>query len=72
MRTQITVTNVLNSKNILNRFKGMPIVAIVENSIPILTDHLQLLSTHERCFNLVKKKIVKKYFIKDNLLVVYI
>lgn len=72
MQTQITVYNVLNSKNILNRFKGMPIVAIVENRTPILKDHLQLLSTHKRCFNLVKKKIVKKFFIKGDLLVVYI
>lgn len=72
MQTQITVNNLLNNKIILNRFKGMPIVAIVEKNIPILKDHLQLLSTHKRCFNLVKKKVVKKYFIKDNLLVVYI
>lgn len=72
MQTQITVNNLLNNKIILNRFKGMPIVAIVEKNIPILKDHLQLLSTHKRCFNLVKKKVVKKFFIKDNLLVVYI
>jgi len=72
MNAQITVNNLLNNKIILNRFKGMPIVAIVEKNIPILKDYLQLLSTHKRCFNLVKKKVVKKYFIKDNLLVVYI
>ena len=72
MNAQITVNNLLNNKIILNRFKGMPIVAIVEKNIPILKDHLQLLSTHKRCFNLVKKKVVKKFFIKDNLLVVYI
>lgn len=72
MKTQITVSKVLYSKSILDRFRSMPIVAIVENKTPILKDHLQLLSTHKKCFNLVKKKIVKKYFIKDDLLVVYI
>jgi len=50
----------------------MPKVSIVENNTTILADHLQLLSTHKRCYKLVTKKVVKKFYIKDDLLVVFI
>jgi len=72
MNAQITVRQILFSKKIMERFKGMPKVSIVENNTTILADHLQLLSTHKRCYKLVTKKVVKKFYIKDDLLVVFI
>jgi len=72
MTAQIRVNKLLRNKSILNRFKGMPKVAIMENKTPILVDHLQLLYTHETCFKLVINKVVNKFYIKDDLLVIFI
>lgn len=74
MNTQITVNQVLNSKLILERFKGLPFVNIIQETTNILSDHLQLLSTHKICYQLILKRTIKKYAIlKDkNVLVVYI
>lgn len=74
MNAQITFTQVLNSKTVMQRFKGLPMVAVIENGINILTDYLQLLSTHKVCFDLLRKKAIKKYAVLEskNTLVVYI